>query len=134
MPLTVEKYRVLLTESPDAEPVEHEVAVVNGDRLRAELEGPKHGITSPATYPMHYMTLCLWASCLRSKLIEDVAFPEFKDMCLNFDEVEAAPAFPGEDAPADPMGPTAAGTSSPSSSPESSDPSSSGSTPTPTPV
>lgn len=135
MPLTVERYTVLLAVSPDTEPVEHVVAVVNGDRLRAELEGPKHGITSPATFPMHYMTLCLWSACLRSKLVEDVTFPDFKDLCLNFDQVEETDPFPGEDTPADPLGPTKEeGTASPSSSPASSVPSTSGSTPTPTPA
>jgi hypothetical protein len=135
MPLTVDRYTLLLAPSPDADPVEHEVALVNGDRLRAELEGPKHGIHNPATSPMHYMTLCLWAACLRSKVLEDVDFPTFKDQCLEFAEVEQVEAFPGDDPAPDPMGPTQAGDiASPSSSPASSDPSSFGSTPPPTPA
>jgi hypothetical protein len=134
MPLTVERYLVLIQSSPDADPVEHEVALVNGDRLRAELEGPKHGISSPQTSPMHYMALCLWSACLRAKVVEDVDFPAFKDILLNFDEVPQVAQFPGDPEVVDDLGPTPAGTGSPSSSPASTDPSNSGSTPPPTPA
>jgi hypothetical protein len=134
MPLTVDRYLVLIQSSPDADPVEHAVAMVNGDRLRAELEGPKHGVSSPETKPMHYMALCLWSACLRSKVIEDVDFQAFKDQLLNFDEVEEVEPFPGDAPVDDDLGPTQAGTGSPSSSPANSANSDSGSTPPPTPA
>jgi hypothetical protein len=135
MPLTVDRYTILLADEPAANPREVEVALVNGDRLRAELEGPKQGVPTPDVKPMHYMTICLWAACLRSKVIKpEVDFPTFAEMCLDFEEVKEEPQFPGSPVVEDPMGPTAAGTGSPSSLPTSSESSPAGSTPPPTPA
>lgn len=132
MPLTVDRYRVLLAPDPAANPVEAEVAVIHGDRLRAELEAPRQGITDMAALPMHMISVWLWAACLRSKVIPETGFQAFaNEMLLNFEEVEDTDGVDGQ--PADPMGPTSEGTDSPSSSPASSETSPAGSTPTPIP-
>jgi hypothetical protein len=133
MPLTVDRYTVLLKTEEYAEPFEREVAVIHGDRMRAELEGPKQGITSLEARPMAYMALWLWAACLREKVLDDVSFEDFQNMLLNFEEVPDALNFPGSPVVVDPLGPTTEEDSaSLSSSPGSSATSPAGSTQTPT--
>lgn len=136
MPLTVDRYRVLLATDPATEPSEHVVAVIHGDRMRAELEAPKHSTISLEGTPMAYMALWLWAACHREHILTDVPFQDFTDrILLNFEEVEDAPNFPGSPVVPDPMGPTTeADTASLSSSPASSVTSPAGSIPTPTPA
>lgn len=132
MPLTIDRYRILLDTDPAAEPVEHVVRVIHGDRVRAELEASKRSLPPMQSAPMTYLGLWLWAACLREKVLDGVGFDDFQTQLLNFEEVEDVPAFPGSNVPGDPMGPTTeAGTGSPSSSPASSGPSTSGSTPPP---
>lgn len=131
MPLTVDRYRVLLTDAdPAVMPSEHVVSVIHGDRVRAELEAGKRGIPAMQTAPMTFLGLWLWAACLREKVLADVTYDDFQDRLLNFEEVADEPQFPGSPVTPDAMGPTTeAATASPSSSPVSSVPSSSGSTP-----
>lgn len=106
MPLTVDRYTVLLKLPGSDEPTQHEVPACNPDRLRAELECGKRSLDLK-TQPMHFTTAFLWAACLREKLIADVGFQTFADtVLLEFEEVEDAPAFPGQETPQDPMGPT----------------------------
>lgn len=42
------------------------VTITHGDQLRAELEGPRHGLHSMKDAPMHYTTLWVWAAMVRS--------------------------------------------------------------------
>lgn len=121
MPLTVDRYRVLIQTDPAAEAIEREVVVLHTDRLRAELEAPRHGLTDMTKTPMHMVTLWLWAACLREKLVPaETKFEAFKGQILNYEDVEDTSEIDGQ--PADPMGPTSeeALTGSPSSSSTSS--------------
>ena len=82
MPLTADRYRVLMTDD-----TEHEVTVLHGDRLRAELEGPRQGLPPMQSAPMHYVTLWLWASLTRTKTIEE-PFQGFAEKVVTFEEIE----------------------------------------------
>jgi hypothetical protein len=97
------EFRVLL-DSPaksKAKPTEHTVRVLHGDMLRAELEGPKHGIVDMEATPMHFTTLWIWASLVRTHVIED-GFKEFKPRLLQLDEVADEPDDANDPEPVDP--------------------------------
>lgn len=128
MGLTVPTYDVLLAaptaDDPDAT-VEYRTKILNGDKLRAELEAPVHGLADFGAVPQHMFVMWVWAALLRQHHITD-KWPEFKRRLLTYakaDEVSDAP---------DPTR-TEAATDSASSSPESG-PGSTGSTPTSTPA
>jgi hypothetical protein len=67
MPLTLPTYAVVL-DVADGDPVEFTVTVRHGDRLRAELEAPRHlppHATDARRYSFHTMTLWVWAAAVR---------------------------------------------------------------------
>lgn len=92
-------YRLEL-EGRDDNPV---VTPILADILRAELEGPRHGITNPAMQAVHTTVLWLWAACVRTGEY-DGKFLDFKASLTNFDvlktteaEVQGVPpTLPGE--------------------------------------
>jgi hypothetical protein len=61
------------------------------DLLRAELEGPKHGLTDPKSQSIHFTVLWLWAASARTGHFES-DFRTFKTICTNFEVVAAAGA------------------------------------------
>lgn len=86
MPLKFPRYTVALAplgdaDDPTTDPVVVECTVINGDQLRAELEGPRHGLQKMQDAPLHYTTLWVWASLVRTGDYTG-GFREFKDRCL----------------------------------------------------
>lgn len=79
------KFRVLLQEGDDQ--VEHEVTILHGDQLRAELEAPRHGLTDMGAAPMHFTTLWCWAALARTHVITD-DFRAFKPKMLALEAVD----------------------------------------------
>jgi hypothetical protein len=69
-------------DGPDGEPVEHQLAIRNGDRLRAELEAPRHipASLSAKASGFHLMTLWCWAAAVREGVFEG-KFVEFAAAC-----------------------------------------------------
>lgn len=122
MSMTLPRYRVLVAD-PDhpADPdhaSEHEVTILHGDQLRAELEGPRNALPGMDVAPMHGITLWIWAALLRTHAL-DVPFQEFMQRMLGFEDLEPdSGALPGDPAtPADPTRPAAlSGSPSPSPS------------------
>lgn len=99
--ITLSRFTVLVdNEDPESPGDEHTVTVRHGDQLRAELEGPKHGLTSIEAAPMHYMTLWVWAALTREGKTT-VNFQTFKGQILGLEPVEAGedvdPTTPGAD-------------------------------------
>lgn len=135
MAVKIPHYRVLLAaaEHPDdvAQAVEHEIYVLHGDQLRAELEAPRNGIPAMDQAPMHNITLWIWAALMRTHVI-DQAFQEFRSRLLGFDEIKPGDPAGGGPTPGDPTQPAPLAGSL-SSSPASSATSAGGSTPTPIP-
>jgi len=107
-------YRV---ELDNGETPPYQVEVILADLLRAELEGPKHGITNPQTQSLHTTVLWLWSASLRSGNYE-AGFREFKTACTNFEVVKAAGA---EVRGVPPTSEGGSDTDSPSPSPETLD-------------
>lgn len=68
-----------------------EVTPILADILRGELEGPRHGITSPATQSVHTTVLWLWSAAVRGGYF-DGDFRRFKTELLNFEVVKATGA------------------------------------------
>lgn len=143
MSMSLPRYRVLIA-GPDHDPEdpnpdlasEHEVTILHGDQLRAELEAPRNALPGMDVAPMHGITLWIWAALMRSHII-DIPFQEFMPRMLGFEDIgEDGGALPGDPAtPADPTQPAAA-SGSPSASPSTGpEPSTAGSeelSPTPT--
>lgn len=120
MALTQTRVAVLL-ENPDGTTTEHQVAIRQGDKLRAELEAPSHGLVDLPHQGMHLMTLWTWAGLNRTHDIDE-DFATFRDRCLELEPLDD-----------DEVPPTrVAGTPSPSPSPSTGHPSNGGSTPTST--
>lgn len=92
----------------------HQIAVAAADRLRAELEAPKHKLTDAGA--QHTTTLWLWAACTRLGLT-DVGFQEFKHNAL--EEFGVVVGADGKHATVtvDPTVPSASVVTSPSPSP-----------------
>lgn len=68
-----------------------EVTPILADVLRAELEGPRHGITSPTTQSVHTTVLWLWSASVRLGYF-DGDFRAFKTELTNFEVVKATGA------------------------------------------
>lgn len=94
-----------------------EVTPILADLLRAELEGPKHGILDPKRQAIHLTVLWLWSAGLRNGQHE-LDFRTFRDRCLNFEVVAETDGTEVQGVP-----PTLAvsPTASPSSSPPATD-------------
>lgn len=110
MTMTLPRYNVLVADpenpgDPD-HASEHQVTILHGDQLRAELEGPRNAIPTMDVAPMHGITLWIWAALVRTHAI-DQPFQEFRERLLAFED--ATPdtgAQPGEaPSPADPTQP-----------------------------
>lgn len=122
------------TDDPDVSVVR--VEVTHGDLLRAELEADKQKLpVDPRRAPQQTTTLWLWASLVRSKVI-DVDYRTFRDgvngtgpVLIGIEQVRD-PAT-GQPATVE-VPPTGPGTGSPSPSVPGSGTSTTGSTPTPT--
>lgn len=83
-------YDVLLSQPTEGDPeatVEHRVRILNGDQLRAELEGPRHKLTDLKAMPLHFQTLWIWASLTRTHVIDD-DFRTFKPRLLAYKAVK----------------------------------------------
>lgn len=116
-------YRLEL-EGRDDNPV---VTPILADVLRAELEGPRHGITNPAAQAVHTTVLWIWSACLRAGEY-DGKFPEFKAALLNFEVVRDAVEVQG----VPPTSPAESRSSSPADTdPPTTPPRGSSSSPTP---
>jgi hypothetical protein len=106
-----------------AEPELHELMLVHGDRLRAELEGPKYGLQMEKA-PMHYAALWAWSALVRNHLV-DQPFMDFKDRLVDVDvddNIEVPPtkaAKSSSDSPSDSTGPESTGSTPSGPSPES---------------
>jgi hypothetical protein len=89
------KFNALIADTDEAQPpTEHEVTIMHGDQLRAELEAPKHGLNDMQAAPMHFTTLWIWAALLRTHVITD-DFRTFKGRLLAIEAVD-------DDEPVDP--------------------------------
>ncbi|GEP40613.1 hypothetical protein NPS01_42760 [Nocardioides psychrotolerans] len=139
MTMTLPRYTVLVADvehpgDPD-HASEHQVTILHGDQLRAELEGPRNMIPGMDKAPMHGITLWLWAALMRTHAV-DQPFQEFLPRLLAFEDATqtAAADVDGLATPADPTQPPV-GSGSPSVSPSTSVTSTDGwpvSSPTPT--
>lgn len=68
--------------------VVHQVAPTSGDKMRAELEAPKHKLTDTGAY--NSTSLNLWAALVREGLVS-VGYQEFRNEVLEeFDVVKDA--------------------------------------------
>jgi hypothetical protein len=112
MPLPRQRFQVELA-TEDGERI-HQVEILNGDQLRAELEGPRHGMTDPKARPQHYATLVCWAALSRTGDY-DGTFRDFMAECALIELVKKEGAEL-----VDPTRP-APGTGSPSSWPPTSE-------------
>lgn len=104
MSMSLPRYRVLVAdpEHPEdaAHATEHDVTILHGDQLRAELEAPRNSLPGMDVAPMHGITLWIWAALVRSHVL-DVPFQEFLPRMLGFKDLgEDNGAFPGEPATA----------------------------------
>lgn len=111
MTVKLPRYTVLIAAAaaPDEieEATEHEVTILHGDQLRAELEAPRQGIPAMDTAPMHGITLWIWAALMRTHVI-DQPYQDFVPRLLGFEETETGDTLPGDVAgPADPTLPVA---------------------------
>lgn len=140
MSIALPRYRVLIAdpEHPEdpAHAAEHDVTILHGDQLRAELEQPRNGLPGMDVAPMHGITLWIWAALLRTHVLPlGTDVQEFLVRMLGFEDLgEDNGAFPG--APATAADPTqrVAGYASPSPSPSTGPaPSTAGSETTPPP-
>lgn len=85
-------YRAELTNSADPDnPTIVELTPILADLLRAELEGPKHGLRDPSVHSLHFTVMWLWSAALRAGAFEG-GFPEFKAALVNFEPVKAVDA------------------------------------------
>lgn len=64
-----------------------EVTPILADLLRAELEGPRHGIKDPSSHAIHTTVLWLWSAGLRAGQHE-LDFQTFKAAVVNFEPVK----------------------------------------------
>lgn len=100
MTLSIPRFAVLLAaptaEDPDAT-IELEAKILHGDQVRAELEGPKHGLKDLGETPLAFTGLWIWASLARQHLIED-KYPDFKRRLLTFEPVKDEPVDPTQPA------------------------------------
>lgn len=137
MALTVPRYGVIVADENHPDDPDHatyhEIRILNGDRLRAELEAPAHGIFDAEEVPQHVVSLWIWAALMRTHIIEQ-KFGDFLPRLLHWGDLDKnqapdAPAEPGS--PGDPTRPGAL-TTAPSNSPSTSATSAGGSTPPPT--
>jgi hypothetical protein len=84
-------YRVELETTDPAEPLIFEVTPILADILRAELEGPRHGINDPVRQSVHTTVLWLWSAAVRTGEFAG-NFQTFKAACTNFEVVKATDA------------------------------------------
>lgn len=136
MPLTLDRYTVLLHLPEASEPTEHEIASGNPDRLRAELEGHKRGIKDLQSAPIQFSSMLMWSACLRAKLIPaDMPFQVFgESVLLDYAEIEEDDTD-GAEPPPDAVRPTPEGEGTgPLSSSSTSSPAPTGAIPDSTPV
>lgn len=93
---------------------EHRLTIKHGDRMRAELEAPRHGLTIGPETAQHTAALVVWAALVREGLYAR-SFQEFKADDLDDLEPVAAP-----DPTQPPTATASASTASASASPASS--------------
>ncbi len=97
MPLTQPTYRIALDDLDH----EHEVAILPGDQLRAEVEGNRRGLVEPKRQGQLLTFLWLWAACRRLALVDKaLAFEPFVDRLVAWEPVKVPDADTGE--PTDP--------------------------------
>lgn len=86
MPLLYPRYEVWVTTEDTPDPVRHEVTVTHGDQLRAELEGPRHGLRKMQDAPLHYTTLWCWCALVRTGAYSG-PFQQFKNDVAQLDPI-----------------------------------------------
>lgn len=149
MPLQRYRYTVWLNQLDGGDPIEVEVDVTQGDRLRAELEAGRQNLpVDPRQAPQQTTALWVWAALVRTRVV-DVDYRTFRDgapavesdgvggvvgrppVLVAFQQVRD-PDDPDQPATVDVPPTEAAPSASPSPSPVTSATSNGGSTPTPT--
>jgi hypothetical protein len=97
-PLKRTEFHVWIAPELGAEPeYVGEIPILNQDQLRAELEGPRHGLTNLREQPFHLTNLWIWAACVRLKLTE-LRFQDFK-MVMEYDKEDDQPGADAADEP-----------------------------------
>lgn len=100
-------YTVLL--DTDAGVVEHRLSIRHGDRLRAELEAPRHVPANLSTKQsaFHLMTLWCWAAAVREGIFTG-KFTDFATACALIEPVKDDDQEDAVVPPTQPGPPTAA--------------------------
>lgn len=145
MPLQRYQYTVWIDLADGTDPIEFDVDVTQGDRLRAELEAGRQNLpVDPRQAPQQTTALWLWCALVRTRIV-DVDYRTFRDgtpaveggnparppVLVAFKQVRD-PDDPDQPATVDVPPTVAAPSASPSPSPVTSATSNGGSTPTPT--
>lgn len=97
MPLTQPTYRIAIDDLAN----EHEVAILPGDQLRAEVEGNRRGLTEPKRQGQLLTFLWLWSASRRLELVDKgEKFETFVDRLVAWEPVKVPDPETGE--PSDP--------------------------------
>lgn len=124
MPLDLPRYKVFtapagvsIDEAVASDSyVEHRVTVFHADQLRAEVTGPRFGLTSLSEQSLAYTTMWTWAALTRQLGADTVGdWPAYKASVISLERLEDETPTPDDDE----AGPTRQGvpTGVPSSSP-----------------
>lgn len=99
MPLTKPTFRIAIDDLAN----EHEVGIMPGDQLRAEVEGNRRGLVEPSKQAMMLTFLWLWAACRREGHVETgEKFETFVDRLVAWERVKVDGGDPDDVATVDP--------------------------------